>query len=409
MSFLIRRNLPLAWAGWRDSFSRPAENPLQHPWKHLGGGESYINSSEELVVTEQIVNADGRGPSFEWMPFTPHWGFEMELWYPVEGLDTQNFLVAFTNTWVNVESTYLHAPLVVFRHNPLGGGQTVWYTEADSMVSEFVSRSKQWATPVGFTGATLTLRVWVENDEYMRIWLNDYYVGSSMVSPDYALGPGRRCVRLINRSYCNVWIRWVNSFDRPATVPPKTVWTSIVYDDFNRSDGAVGGGWTQLGTAAGIVSNRYTHTGTGTNSVGLIRDVGDLAGRARIEAIVRSPSSAADGSLMLFCNSAGTQALVANIYSNHIYLGRMTSSVNGTPSFSDFQDIGVTVADGDKLAFSVYSEICWLEINDVPVLYAGNVHDVVPDTNQYAGLRVRRDGSDGVKFDDVRIYSGIGI
>lgn len=409
MSFLIRRNLPLAWAGWRDDFARAPENPLQHPWKHLGGGESYINDVEELVVTEQAVNPDGRGPSFEWMPFTPNWGFEMEFWYPVEGLDNQNFLVAFTNTWVNVESTYLHAPLVVFRHNGFGGGQSVWYTEADSMFSEFVSRSKQWSTPVGFTGTTLTLRVWVENDEYMRIWLNGNYVGSSMVSPDYALGPGRRCVRFINRSYCNVWIRWVHSFDRPGTVPPKTVWSSIFYDDFNRSDGAVGNGWTQLGTDAGIVSSRYTHTGTSTNSVGLIRDVGDLVGRARIEAIVRNPSSAADGSLMLFCNSAGTQALVANVYSNHIYLGRMTSSVNGTPSFFDFQDIGVTVSDGDKLTFSVYSEICWLEINDVPVLYAGNVHSVVPDTNQYAGLRVRRDGSDGVKFDDVRIYSGVGI
>ncbi|MFD6400835.1 hypothetical protein [Nocardia sp. NPDC060249] len=409
MSFLIRRNLPLAWAGWRDSFQRPPENPLQHPWKHLGGGESYINDIEELVVTEQVVNSDGRGPSFEWMPFTPNWGFEMEFWYPVEGLDTQNFLVAFTNTWVNVESTYLHAPMVVFRHNPVAGGQTVWYTEADSMFSEFVSRSKQWSTPTGFTGQTLTLRVWVENDEYMRIWLNGYYVGSSMVSPDYALGPGRRCIRLINRSYCNVWIRWVHSFDRPGTVPPKTVWSSIFYDDFDRDDGTVGNGWTQLGTDAGLVSGKWAHTGTATNSVGLIRDVTNLNGQVRVEAVVSNVTDLMDGSLIACCNSAGTQALVANFRSNHVYLGRMSSSVNGTPSFTDFQDGAVTIANGDTIALYVYAEIMWFEVNGVPKLYAGNVHNVVPATNQYAGLRVRRDGSDSAAFNDIRIYSGVGI
>ncbi len=415
MSFLIRRNLPLAWAGWADDFARPPENPLQHPWKHLGGGESYINDIEELVVTEQSVNPDGRGPSFEWMPFTPNWGFEMEFWYPVGGLDNQHFFVAFTNTWVNVESTYLHAPAVVFRHNLFPAPEGVWYTEIDSMFSDILTRARQFDNPVGsFNGTTLTLRVWVENDEYMRIWLNNIYVGSSMVSPSYALGPGRRCVRLVNRSYCNVWIRWVNSYDRPPTVPPLSVWSSIFYDDFNRANGPADNGWTQLGTTAGIVeTGRYSHTGTtteGDTSVGLIRNVGNLDGRARIEAVVRNPAATADGSLMLFCNAAGDQALVVNIFAGHVYLGRLTSSVNGAPSFFDFQDIGVTVNDGDKLAFTVYSEISWLEINGTPVLYAGNVHNVVPPSNTYAGLRVRRNGStNSVQFDDVRIYSGVGV
>lgn len=407
MGFLIRRNLPKAWAGYYDGFQRADENPVQPPWRHLGDGDVTKIVGNQLKVHGNYASSNGGGPTYQWQPFTSNWGAEISFGWPVSGLAPQQFCLMFSNSWTQVDASFTNVVLVYCGHEV--AAQTVQYQERPNpFASAVVTRS--WSSPVSF-GATnpINLRVWVENDEWIRIWTNGTYVGSVHISSGYRPAQGRRCLRILNASLTDAYVYSHNHYDRPSTVPPLSVWSSIFYDDFNRSDGAVGNGWTQLGTDAGIVSNRYTHTGTGTNSVGLIRDVGDLAGRARIEAIVRSPSSAADGSLMLFCNSAGTQALVANIYSNHIYLGRMTSSVNGTPSFSDFQDIGVTVADGDKLAFSVYSEICWLEINDVPVLYAGNVHDVVPDTNQYAGLRVRRDGSDGVKFDDVRIYSGIGI
>ncbi|MFD3594257.1 hypothetical protein ACFWU5_16135 [Nocardia sp. NPDC058640] len=407
MSFLIRRNLPRAWAGWSDSFQRPPQNPLQHPWKHLGGGESFINALEELVCTQQIVNDDGRGPSYEWMPFTPNWGFEANIYYPVEGIDNQIFMMGFTNTWVNVAATFQNV-FGVWLYHELGGGDYIQTGEVPSMWSPIQNR-RSWPAPGGnFIGRDLNIRIWIENDEYARIWLNNTYVGSSMISPGWKLGPGRRCMRFMNRSYCNTYVRHVNHYDRPGTVPPKSVWSTVFYDDFNRADGAADNGWTQLGTDAGIVSNRYTHTGTNNNSVGLIRNVGNLDGRARIECVVRNPSGV-DGSLMLFCNAAGDQALVANVFNNHVYLARMTSSVNGTPGFFDFQDGGVAIADGDTLTFTVYDEMSWLEVNGIPKLYAGNVHNVVPHTNAYAGLRVRRNGSDSVKFDDVRIYSGIGI
>ncbi|WP_043654311.1 hypothetical protein [Nocardia thailandica] len=410
MSFLIRRNLPLAWAGWRDTFDRPPENPLQRPWRHLGGGESYINNLEELVVTEQAVNSDGRGPSYEWQPFTPNWGFEAELWYPVSGADNQHFYIVFTDSWVRIGSDLFQKAVGVgFKHELGGFDDNIVVGEFPDMFTP-INLIGTWDSPVGsFNGKTLTVRVWCDNDAWLRIWLNNSYVGSVMPTEAYKLSPLRRCVRLVNRSYCNVYIRWINHYDRPSSIPPKTVWSSIFYDDFNRADGAAGNGWTQLGTDAGIVSNRYVHTGSNNNSVGLTRNVGNLNGRARIEAVVRSPSTASDSGLMLCMNAAGDQALTANIFSGQVYLGRVTSSVNGTPSFYDFSNRGVTVADGDKLAFSVYDGVCWLEINGTPALYAGNVHDVVPSTNAYAGLRVERDGSNSAAFDDVRIYSGVGI
>ncbi|TDP29747.1 hypothetical protein [Nocardia ignorata] len=417
MSFLVRRNVPRAWAGYQDNFTTYPEGDVigqtYWPWVHLGGGRSYINNLDELVVTEQVVNDDGRGPSYAWQPFTPNWGFECEVWYPVEGIDNQHFFVVFTDSWSKVAPTkFQKAAAVGFKHE-LGGADNMAYAEFPDMFTPF-GNLHTWAPPGGaFFGRTLNLRVWCENDEWLRIWLNGTYVGSAMPSAQYKLGPTRRAVRLVNRSYCNAWVRKIDHYDRPSTIPPMSVWSSIFYDDFNRADGAVANGWTQLGTDAAIVSGHYKNTATTTDvnrSVGLIRDVGNLDGRARIEAVVRNATSTADGSLMLFCNAAGTQALVANIYSNHIYLGRMTSAVNGTPSFFDFQDRAAVVNNGDKIAFTVYDEICWLEINGTKVVYAGNVHNVVPRTNPYAGLRVSRDGTaTSVQFDDVRIYSGVGL
>lgn len=413
MSFLVRRNVPRAWAGYKDDFTSYPEGDVvgqaYWPWVHLGGGRSYINNIDELVVTEQVVNDDGRGPSYGWQPFTPNWGFECEVWYPVEGLDNQHFFIVFTDSWSKVAPTKFQKAAAVGLKHELGGADNVAYAEFPDMFTPF-GNLYTWPPPGGaFSGRTLTVRVWCENDEWLRIWLNGSYVGSVMPSAQYKLGPTRRAVRLVNRSYCNVWVRRTDHYDRPPTVPPKSVWSSIFYDDFNRPDGAAGNGWTQLGTDAGITSGRYVHSNANNNSVGLQRNVGNLNGRARIEAIVRNPSSSADSSLMLFMNAAGDQALTANIYSGHLYLGRLTSNVSGTPSFFDFSDRAVTIADGDKISFSVYDEICWVEKNDIPVLYAGNVHNVVPATNAYAGLRVRRQDSNSAAFEDVRIYSGVGL
>lgn len=407
--FVIRRNLPLAWAGWRDSFQRPPENPLKPPWKHLGGGESYINNLEELVVTEQTVNDDGRGPSYEWQPFTPNWGFEAEIYYPVEGIDNQHFYIVFTDSWVRIGSDlFQKAAAVGFKHE-LGGDDNIAYGEFDSMFTP-VAVNGLWDSPVGaFFGQTLRIRIWCENDQWLRIWLNDFYVGSVMPTEAYKLSPLRRCVRFLNRSYCNVYIREVNHYDRPPTVPPKTVWSEVFSDDFNRPNGSVGNGWTQYGTNAGIEeTDRFTHTGTTNSSEGIIRSIGDANGRARIEAQIRNPSTS-DCSLVLFANSAGTQGLTANVFQNRVYLGRLTAALN-TPSFYDFMNRGISVADGDVIAFSVYNEICWFEVNGVVKAYAGNVHDVVPDSNPWAGLRVEREADvRSGQFDWVKIYTGVGV
>ncbi|WP_280357060.1 hypothetical protein [Nocardia otitidiscaviarum] len=416
--FLLRRNLPHAWAGWYDDFTSYSPGDVvgknYWPWVHLGGGRSFINNVAELVVTEQVVNDDGRGPSYEWQPFTKNWGFETEVWYPVEGLDNQLFTMGFTNSWSQVGAQFQDVCLILLYHD-VGGTDKVQYREAASMWGP-PQKQVTWPSPIGqFYGKTLNVRVWCDNDEWIRVWLNGSYVGSTMVTPNYALGPGRRCMRFMNRSYCNAYVREVDHYDRSSSIPPKTVWTSVVFsDDFDRADGPVGNGWTQIGSNAEIVNNSWSTISTTNGSRGLIRDIGVTSGRVRVEATVGGnigPSSSSDSSLILLSNAAGTAGLAANIFSGSLYISRFSSSLSDDPpTFSDLDSRtdGVTVAAGDKVAFSLYNAALWIEVNDVPLLYAYTTFATVPVTNSWAGLRVgRRSGADSNSWNDVTIYQGV--
>ncbi|MFE7717472.1 hypothetical protein ACFU44_00295 [Nocardia rhizosphaerihabitans] len=405
MSFLLRRNNPLAWAGWYDSFQRPPENPIKWPWVHIGDGDKiFINELEELVIPSNFVTSNAGGASYEFEPFTPNWGLEFEFFWPVSGLAIQAIQICLTESWAKVGAQYENISVVRLLHEAAQHSIRVsqfpnpWTSGSDKAVINVSSMS----------GSTQILRVWFENDEWIRIWLNGNYIGSATLDAGYKAGPTRRCIRISNTSMTGFYIRQLNTYDRPPAVPPKTVWTEIHSDDFERPDGAVGNGWTQFGTDAAIVSGTYAHTGTNNNNVGLLRSTGITSGRVRIEATVGTASAIGSG-LLLCCNAAADQSLIASFQSGHVWISRMTSSVNGAPTYVDFHDIGVTVNTGDQVAFSVYNGFAWFEVNGVPKLYSGNVNVVVPVTNQFAGLRVQRSDSNSTPFRDVRIFSGVGF
>ena len=54
MSFLLRRNLPRAWAGFYDTFDDYGSGepiPLQWPWFHVGDGEvGWFTDAEEMFA-----------------------------------------------------------------------------------------------------------------------------------------------------------------------------------------------------------------------------------------------------------------------------------------------------------------------------------------------------------------------
>ena len=412
--FLLRRNLPRAYAWWHDEFERPPENPVKWPWVHLGDGTpSAINSLGELQVFQNATTTNGGGASYEFMPFTPNWGFETEFFWPVGGLAAQSLDFMFTNTWADIGAAFVNCVGVRFFYRTAPLASNIYIAEYPAVIA-IGTLLGTYDTPAAF-GGQLTLRVWVEDDQWMRVWINGIYVGSRTVEPGFKLGPGRRCIRILNGSYADAYLRWVSHFDRPASIPPDEVWQSDFYDDFNGRSGNQNGvnGWTQLGTNAAVVSDSWATTGTTDGSRGLIRDTGNTSGRMRIEATVGGASginNTADSGLVLCSNSAGTQGLSANIFGNKIYLSEFSSSLNGSPTFSDQTSMttGITVNTGDKVAFSVYNGIAWIEVAGQRRLYSGTANATVPATNSWAGLRVERASSNNsCSWNDVRIFSGL--
>lgn len=396
MSFLLRRNL-LALEGFDDSFDRAIENPVKQPWVHLGDGTpADINTSAELHIPSNSSSTNAGGPSFEFQPFTPNFSIEFEIWNPVTGLVQQGFAIYMTNSWAQIGAAFLNVVGIRLFHAPAAGGEQIQIVEYANPWTIDTARYS-WVSPVTWNGTTLVIQILVDDDSYVRIYQNGTFIGAGMISPAYKLGPGRRCMRFFNNCLNDVWMRSVLIKDRPGSFPDGSTFTDVVVtDNFNRADSAtVGNGWTKLGTNAGISTNSFSTTGSSDGSRAIIRDTGISNGRQRIEAVIggpNGPNATADSSLILCCNAAGTQALVANIFSADAYISRVSTSLSGSaPTMTDYaHQTGLTFTAGDALAFNIYDGNAWLEQNGNRILFAAGVNDVVPATNQYAGLRVER-------------------
>lgn len=414
MSFLIRRNLPLAWAGYRDSFERPVENPVQRPWFHIGDGPTAdINALGELHIPSNSSSVDGGGESYEFEPFTENWGFEMEVWFPVEGIASQSFAVFFTDSWAKIApGKFQDVAGIRLFHAPALGEDFLQYGEWETTM-DVVENEQRWTSPIGgYYGKTLTLRIWVDHDKWMRVWLNGNYVGSKVVSESRWFGPTRRCMRFLNTALCAAWVRWVNHYDRPSSIPPSTVWGSIFYDDFNRANGAVGNGWTVVGTRQAITSNSWGRNPSDGNDSGvaILRDYADSNARVKIEATCGGNFGVqADRSsgLVLGSNAAGTKGLIATIQSDSVAINEFTSSLDGNlPSLSQRQSFPANIVSGDRIAFCAYNGIAWIEQNNVPICYSSGW---VTDGGTYAGLYAeRKDFTNSHSWNDVRISLGLG-
>ncbi|MGY4103405.1 hypothetical protein ACW2Q0_28160 [Nocardia sp. R16R-3T] len=391
---------------------------------HLGDGTTAdINSLHELHVPSNYFTVDGGGESYEFMPFTSSSGLDLRIWNPVTGVAAQAFSVYMTNSWAEIGAAFINCVGIRFMHAPAtygGSGNAIQICEFANPFS-FSNARATFLSPIDFNGTYLRIKIWVDDDQFIRVWMNDTYLGSGLISDGFKLGPGRRCVRFLNSCLNDVWISNANGgesapalyhYDRPTSFPASTVYgTSVFYDDFNRANGAVGNGWTVLGSAGQIVSNSYATTGGTDGSRAIIRNTGITNGRQRVEAVVGGalgPNNSADSSLLLCGNSAGTQGLACNVFGNAAYISRYSSSLSGSsPTFTDFASrTDLTINNGDTLAFNVYDGAAWLEQNGTRRLYAVNVNDVVPASNSWGGLRVERAPfNDSLSWNDCRILS----
>lgn len=411
MSFLLRRNLPLAFAEWHDDFSTYAVGPIVQPWVHLGDGTpADINSLGQLHIPQNYLTVNAGGESYEFEPFTPAWGIEMEFLFPVTGIASQTFSMYLTDSWAKIGGTFQNCVGIRMIHAPVAGGDLVQVIEFADALSVNGSLA-QWSSPVIFNGNTLRLTVWVDDDQWIRCWLNGTYLGSVLITDaTYKFGDTRRCVRFLDAALCDVVITEIDHYDRPPDFPSLNSWTDQIFaDDFARADGAVGNGWTQYGTDAQLTSGVWVHTGGTDDSCAIVRDTGIASNPVRITGTIRSPNGTADCSLLLLVDPSGPAALGANVYNNKVYLSVLSGSLT-SPTWHDLgsRTTGVSVATGDQIGLGVYGNAAFLEVNGERVAYAIDIGSAISLANAGAGARVsHRSFNTSGGWDDIRIYSGV--
>ncbi|WP_280265329.1 hypothetical protein [Nocardia wallacei] len=410
MSWLLVRSQPRKLAGWQFPQNNTVAGPLVQPFKHLGDGTpADINFLRELHIPANGSTTNGGGESWEWQPFTPHWGIDFTIWWPVGGNLAQAFDAYFTDSWTKIGAAFTNLAGIRISHAPLDTGQTIHVAQAANVLAGAVL--KRFPSPIAFNGNYLPLRMWVDDDRWIRVWLGGTYLGSATLHPTYYFGPTRRCVRFLNEASNDAWIKPIHHYDRTPTIPSGITWTQQFYDDFNRGNGPVANGWTVFGAEGQIVNGSYSTTGTSDGSRGILRPTGITNGRMRIETTIGGnigPNNTADSSIVLCANSGGTAALTANIFGNALYLSRLSGSLT-SPTFTDFDSLtGISVASGDAVAWSVFDGVGWLEVNGVRRLYAADVHALVSAGNEYAGLRVERApiAQNSNSWNDIRILAG---
>ncbi|WP_280412522.1 hypothetical protein [Nocardia asiatica] len=409
--FLLRRNLPLAYQGYYDGFQRLPESPVKQPWGMWGtmSSNASLDASHQLLLPSAPAGEAG-GVSFEFQPFTPCYGLEYEVQWPVFGLGDQFLQLFIMPNWAIVGPNFTNTLGVRLMHQPVGTGDTVriqQWANLNSLSSDVATAS----SPVPLDGSVpLHLKVWVEDDSYVVVWVNDTIACAGLLSTAYRTGARRRGMNLMQFSTTTARYQWADVYDRKPSCPGDEHWSPTFSDDFNRANGAVGNGWTQSGTDAAIVSNSWATTGTTDGSRAITRDSGITSGRQRITAIVGGaigPNNTADSSIYLRMNSAGTQAIACNVYGNQIVLALMGGTLT-SPTFTNFATTGLTVSSGDKITFSVWDDWAWVEVNDSRKAYGVNISAYTATSNPNMGLRVcRKSSNNSLSWDSVNFYSGI--
>ncbi|WP_280429564.1 hypothetical protein [Nocardia brasiliensis] len=411
--FLVRRNRPLAWQGYYDGFQRGPEFPVKQPWGQWGDMDSspYLDGSNQLVLPS-APNAKAGGVSFEFMPFTPCYGHEYQVKWPIFGPGDQFLQLFIMPNWSIVGPNFTNTLGVRLMHMGIGGDSVriqQWANMA-SLSSDVASAN----SPVPLDGSVpLTLKVWVEDDRFAVVWVNGILACQGMLNPAFYTGPGRRGMNLMQFSTTSALYQWANVYDRRPSCPSGERWVPGFSDDFNRPNGQVDNGWSVFDPAGQIYSGSYATTGGSDGHRAIIRDSGITSGYQRATAVVSSnvdpPNANASAGIFLRANAEGTQALACLVFSDQISIVRMSGSLTN-PTWSLYSYANVATNPGDRITFSTWGDWAWVEINGERQLYAANVSSAVPASNSFIGLRVSRTPfNDSLSWDSVDFFSGIGF
>lgn len=419
MSFLLKRSDPWVYAGWYDSFNNYSAGPVVQPWRHMGDGSSSFDGAGQLLVGANFTTVTGGGPGYEFEPFTPAWGIEFDMIWPVEGAAAQAIRTGILKSWKEIGDAFKQVVEILVGTAPLGSGPVVnvvlsseWMNPGRTVLLE---RSLPF-DPRDKAGAPINVRVWVDYDKILRIWVDGTYIGAAAIPDGYIFHDGRRAVRFLNASLAELRLQWIYAYDRQSDLPdlgPVPWGNAIFADNFNRSNGAVGNGWTSIGTAQGIVSNSWTKTGGSDGKTAIIRNSGVTTGAQRVVVKIGGSiglNGTATSGAILRCNSAGTSGLVMDIRSGSVWIRQFNAALNSNDLlYAEWMRINTTFTNGEEIAFSCAGNTAWVErVSDNSLIGITSFGHLPETTHTYFGLRNERTPfNNSHSWDDIKFYTYI--
>lgn len=392
MSTYQRRHWPLAIASWGDCdgyHDRPDENPILPPWKRTNSNRDVRLLNNQLAIASALDTPfQVGGLSYEMMPFTPNYGVEYDLHIDGNIVQQQFWAMAISPSWAKVGFTDLiNLPMLAIWRDVASTTQNLRIIIYRSLAQiDTIAQS-------GSIGGLINnqwyqLRMLVERDRLIRVYINGTFYFAYWLPQQYASGQLRRGINMLNQTTNWAYIKNFIIFDRQSDFPTMVDadWELVKSDDFERADGAVGGGWTQYGTNAGIVGGKWANTG-GSGSQMLLAATGATDGRQRVVGRFGSaPNDSNDSSLLLRVSADGSTGLTANYYHGRIYLSRFTGGPTG-PSMIDYTSDVADLDGTETVEFCCDAQHMWVEVDGATAVMA-DLNDKVPVADSLAGARV---------------------
>ncbi|WP_328660337.1 hypothetical protein [Nocardia salmonicida] len=379
-------------------------------------GKLYIRDSASFF---------GLGPRGGWgseyFPLTANWGIEWTMKITDTSIVSQDYFTIFLGkNWVyggDPTATKYQVSLKWEHYVTTSGDTTdhhfvasMWLDDKDSGID--VERKVAFdMVNTGTYYATHNWRVKCINDNTFVLWMDGivrwvYTIPASLEGGGFLRGPGLRA-QAMRSAFCDTEIENWFVYDYVGTAP---VWSSdVFYDNFNRSNGAPGNGWTTVGSDVVINSNSLGLAGglLSDGNRGAWRSGAPLStGNMRLSVTLGGAhglSNAQDSSVIGRMNSTGTLGIALNIFGNKIYIAKFTGTLS-SPTFTDLGMDALTLNNGDVLDYVITGDEAWVEYAGQVLLYVDGINAHSAESNRGYGVRFKRGAFvNSVAFNDFRV------
>ena len=378
MSFLLRRNRPLAYSGWYDDFNRADEDPIKQPWGANGGfATAKVRLKNNALEQDAGYLAPLGAVSYEFQPFTKNWGFEFNLLALAGGLGAQQFQVFLGGSWAKQEGGFVNSSALQFFYRTGGLTNIFGIYEFKDIVT--VGRALQQNNLPGGSAwwyNAHNIRGWVDDDRHVRVWIDGKLWAAGSFKGAHVMSEGRRAVNFNNQLLTTSQIDTYKLYDRPTDL----LWTPVLYEDnFNRPNNAsLGADWAKLGrTGTAIATNSLAYTSTADNP-SWANNVNPMpTPDCRIATIVgghRAPVNAENYMRYQRINARinpGRTNFISAWWSREkmalvrgkVQMNNTAYPSNGWDLIDDQENGSYPILDGDEIALCLKGNDAWIEHN----------------------------------------------